>query len=134
MKASTPDSPTKYYRPWYVWGVTEEEWRDGVEAFIKEILRDGIALKQVSVPIRPMDSCSQSEWPNTDVVIIETMEPEQKLIQLGIMTESYNSMNMCPNTLMRFQFGTENNYVSSPIGGPKCQWHRPNSYEASCCQ
>jgi hypothetical protein len=102
-----PDSPTRYYRPWYVWGVTDEEWRAGVEAFIKEMIEAGISLKLVSVPLRPMDSCLQHEWPNTDVVIIETFEPEPKLIQLGIMTQSYNSMNMCPDTLWRFQWGDE---------------------------
>ena len=98
-----PDSPTKYYRPWYVWDVTEDEWRAGVEAFIAEMIREGISLERVSVPLRPMDSCSQNEWPNTDVVIIETTAPDQKLNQLGVMTESYNSMNMCPETLWSFE-------------------------------
>jgi hypothetical protein len=102
-----PDSPTIYYRPWYVWGVTDEEWRAGVEAFIGELVREGIPLEQVSVPIGHSDSCLQSDFCNTTVLMITTTEPELKLMQPGIMTESSNCMNLCPVTLLEYQFGMD---------------------------
>ena len=99
-----PDSPTIFYRPWYVWGVTEEEWRDGVESFIRELVREGILLEKISVPIGHSDSCMQSDFCNTTVLMIITKEPEPKLLQPGIMTESSNCMNLCPATLLEYHF------------------------------
>lgn len=99
-----PDSPATYYRPWYVFGATEEEWRVGVEAFITELITEGIALEQVTVPNGHSDSCSQSEACNTSVVMIRTVAPEPKLTQLGIMAQSSNCMNLCQVTLLKYQF------------------------------
>jgi hypothetical protein len=99
-----PDSPTIYYRPWYVWEATEEEWIAGVEAFITELVREGIPLEQVSVPSGHSDSCLQSEFCNTTVLMIMTEDPEPKLVQPGIMTESSNCMNLCPVTLFKYEF------------------------------
>ena len=102
-----PDSPTTYYRPWYVWGVTEEEWRGGIDAFVTELVREGISLEQVSAPIHQSDPCGQVNWCNTDVLIVTTAEPEPKLVQRGIMGESSNCMNICPETLLRYRFGED---------------------------
>lgn len=102
-----PESPTTYYRPWYVWGNTEEEWRGGVEAFISELVREGIQLEQVSVPIGHSNSCLDSDFCNTTVLMIITEKPEPKLVQLGIKTESSNCLNLCPVTLLKYQFGID---------------------------
>jgi hypothetical protein len=102
-----PDSPATYFRPWYVWGATDGEWREGVEAFIRELVREGIPLERVLAPACGSDPCGQADWCNTNVVIIVAAKPDARLDRPGIMKESSNCMNICPVTLLHYEFDTD---------------------------
>ena len=103
-----PNSPQTYFDYYWYWNVTEEELKVAVEAYIKELVREGIRLSQVSVPTDWGDpQCpGGNDFPcSLRAMVIETAEPSPKLEQqYGISTEVSDCTNRCPERMLRYEF------------------------------